>query len=380
MEEISPIQLQKRIKELEKQNRVLQKKLKRSEANRTELENSYEIQNKLVNQTIQGLEKSRSEAEKRGQELQDAFNNLQIMQTKLVEAEKMSALGVLVAGIAHEINNPITFISANVDYARTYIQDVLALVDLYQDIYPDPDPRITALMTEKDLEFVAQDILRVVKSMRVGSDRICDIVTGLRTFSRLDEADCKDADLHDGLESSLMILQHRLKANEHRSKIDIIRDYGALPLISCFAGQLNQVFLNILTNAIDAIEAQSSRCQAEQKEYAGCITINTSLVESQWVKIVISDNGEGMQRDIQAKIFDPFFTTKPVGRGTGLGMSVSYKIVVENHGGRLTCSSLPGIGSTFVMLIPLKPMGNDLGEAVSPAEAEAFCSLDRASC
>lgn len=360
MKDGAQAQLQKRIKDLEKQNRILQKKLKRSEANRTDLETSYEIQNKLVNQTIQGLEKSRLEADQRRQKLQEAFQNLQIMQTKLVESEKMSALGVLVAGIAHEINNPITFIATNIDYAQTYVQDLVSLLNLYQDIYPEPDSRIVQLMKEKDLRFAVKDILPVLKSMQVGSDRICNIVSGLRTFSRIDEADCKKADLHEGLESSVMILQHRLKANEHRSEIDIIRDYKPLPLVACFAGKLNQVFLNILANAIDAIEEQATQLPcSKQQDYSGRITIHTSMLDSQWVKISIADNGVGIKEYAQEKIFDPFFTTKPVGHGTGLGLSISYKIIVENHGGQLICSSNPGNGSTFVIHIPLHQITDD---------------------
>ena len=355
MEELSLAALQQRIKNVEKHNRILQKKLQRSEANRIELEASYEVQNKLVNQTIQGLEKSRAEAEQRRQELQDAFNNLKVMQTKLVESEKMSALGVLVAGIAHEINNPINFIDANIHWAQTYVQDLLTLLNLYQEIYSEPDHRITALIEEKELDFAVRDIYQILHSMRVGSDRICTIVSGLRTFSRLDEADCKQANLHDGLDSSLMILQHRLNANDHRSAINIIRDYAPLPSISCFAGKLNQVFLNILTNAIDAIEEQAAQLPlSQQHHYSGCITIQTSMVESKWINISISDNGVGMTEAVQRKIFDPFFTTKPVGSGTGLGMSISYKIIVETHGGTLDCSSMLGVGSELVIQIPVR--------------------------
>lgn len=354
MEDLSLEQLQQRNQDLEKQNRILQKKLRRSEANRLELESSYEIQNKLVNQTIQGLEKSRLEADQQRQELQEAFNNLQIMQTKLVESEKMSALGVLVAGIAHEINNPINFIHANIDYANAYIQDLVTLLNLYQEIYPEPDPRIMALKEEKDLKFVIKDICQIMSSMRVGSDRIRDIVIGLRTFSRLDEAECKPVDLHDGLESSLMILQHRLKARDNRFAISVIKEYDALPPIFCFAGQLNQVFLNILTNAIDAIEEQEAQLPLpESQNYSGRITVRTSHEGSQWVKISIADNGIGMKKDLQQKIFDPFFTTKPVGKGTGLGMSISYKIIVEKHGGKMDFFSTPGEGTEFVIQIPL---------------------------
>lgn len=348
-------QLQQKINQLEKQNRLLGKKLYRSEANRRELENFYDIQSKVVSQTIQGLEQARLEAEQQRQELQEAFHNLQMMQAKLVESEKMSALGVLVAGIAHEINNPINFIHANISHAQAYVKDMLALLELYQDIYPKPDPRIKALVDEKDLEFVTQDINQLLRSMQIGSDRIRNIVLGLRSFSRLDEADYKDADIHDGLESTLMILQHRLKEKLNRPKIDVVKVYGQLPHISCFAGQLNQVFMNILSNAIDAIDEKIQQAPVPaQLQYRGCITIKTNMLEKNWAEIRIADNGIGISDAVQPKVFEPFFTTKPVGRGTGLGMSISYKIIVENHGGRLFLTSRLGEGTELVVQIPVR--------------------------
>jgi two-component system, NtrC family, sensor kinase len=355
MDNLSFEQLQQRVKELEKHNRLLQKKLDRSESNRQELENSYEIQSKLVNQVIQGLEKSRAEAENRSQELQEAFNNLQMIQAKLVESEKMSALGVMVAGIAHEINNPINFIHANIDHAYTYVQYLIDVLNLYQEIYPQPDDQIKALMQELELEFVVSDLFQLLNSMKTGSDRIRKIVLGLRTFSRLDEAEYKKADLHDGLDSTLMLLQHRLKPKGDFPGITVIKNYGHLPRIPCYAGQLNQVFMNILVNAIDAIEELYSQQTLDGKQHhTGCITISTSIVDSQWVKIAIADNGLGMSEQVRQKIFNPFFTTKVVGKGTGLGMAISYEIIIEKHKGKLDCVSKLAQGTEFVIQIPLQ--------------------------
>jgi two-component system NtrC family sensor kinase len=348
-------QLQQRVKELEKHNRLLQKKLERSESNRVELENSYEIQSKLVNQVIQGLEKSRAEADTRSQELQEAFNKLQMIQATLIESEKMSALGVLVAGIAHEINNPINFIHGNIDCAFTYVQDLIDLLNLYQDIYPEPDDQIIYLLNELDIEFVVADLFKLLNSMKNGSDRIRNIVLGLRTFSRLDEAEYKETNLLDGLDSTLMLLEHRLKAKGDFPDITVIKHYSHLPPILCFAGQLNQVFMNILANAIDAIEELYAKQTPDENQHkAGCITISTYIVDSQWVKIAIADNGLGMSEQVRQKIFNPFFTTKPVGKGTGMGMAISYQIIIEKHEGRLDCFSKMGEGTEFVIQIPLK--------------------------
>jgi two-component system, NtrC family, sensor kinase len=355
MDNMSFEQLQQRVKDLEKHNRLLQKKLERSESNRVDLENSYEIQSKLVNRVIQGLEKSRAEAETRSQELQEAFNNLQMIQTKLVESEKMSALGVLVAGIAHEINNPINFIHGNIDYAYTYVQILIDLLHLYQQIYPEPDYQITAQIKKFELDFVIKDLFQLLNSIKTGSDRITNIVLGLRTFSRLDEAEYKQTNLHDGLDSTLMLLQHRLKVKGNFPPITVIKNYGNLPPIPCFAGQLNQVFMNILANGIDAIEERySQQTPKENQNHPGCITISTSIVDSQWAKIAIVDNGLGMPEQVQQKIFNPFFTTKAVGKGTGLGMAISYQIIIEKHRGKLDCLSKIAEGTEFIIQIPVK--------------------------
>ncbi|MCF4969923.1 sensor histidine kinase [Nostoc sp. CMAA1605] len=354
MNDLSYEQLQQRVKDLEKQNRLLQKKLERSESNRQQLEDSHEIQSKLLNRIIQGLEQSRAEAEARSHELQEAFNNLQMMQATLIEYEKMSALGVLVAGIAHEINNPVNFIHGNIYYACAYVQNLVDMLSLYQKTYPEPDEQIQAKLEELEIEFVVNDLLRLLISIRNGSDRISDIVLGLRTFSRLDEAEYKKANLHDGLDSTLMLLQHRLKAHGDFPGITVIKHYGKLPSIPCFAGQLNQVFMNILVNAIDAIEERYIRQISDKNQYnPGWIKIDTSIVDTKWVRIAIADNGLGMSEQTRQKIFNPFFTTKPVGKGTGLGMAISYQIIIEKHGGKLDCFTQVAQGTEFVIHIPL---------------------------
>lgn len=346
--------LQQQIKTLEKQNRLLRKELDYSEANRVKLENSYKIQSNFVNQALHRLEKSRIEAEARSQELQESLNHLQLMQTKLVESEKMSALGILVAGIAHEINNPINFIYGNISHAYVYLQNLVDLLHLYQETYPEPGDKITTLSQELDLDFVMKDLFKILDSMQVGSDRIRQIVSGLRTFSHLDQAAYKETDLHEGLDSALMLLQHRLKAHGMRPNISVLKHYEALPKIACFSGQLNQVFMNVLMNAIDAIEAgHAQQLHITDQQKSHWIKIYTSITPLGWARISISDNGSGMTEQVQHQIFNPFFTTKPPGQGTGMGLSISYQIIVENHGGKIDCFSRLGEGTEFVIQIPI---------------------------
>jgi signal transduction histidine kinase len=267
----------------------------------------------------------------------------------------MSSLGQLVAGVAHEINNPVNFIHGNLRYVQEHSQNLLELVQLYQNHHPDSDSQIQTTVDEIDLEFVQEDLPKVLNSMRLGTDRIFQIVRSLRNFSRLDEAEYKAVDIHEGIDSTLLILQHRLKATPERPAIHIIRDYQHLPLVECYAGQLNQVFMNILANAIDAIEELNFK-ETEQniKEHLNQITIRTSVVGAQWVQIAIADNGTGISETIQKQIFDTFFTTKPVDKGTGLGMSISYQIITEKHNGKLECCSTPGQGTEFVIQLPIQ--------------------------
>ncbi len=283
------------------------------------------------------------------------LNDLQRTQMQLVQAEKMSSLGQLVAGVAHEINNPINFICGNLDYVREYAQDLLSLMELYEKHYPIPVSEIQNKAEEVDLAFLQDDLIKTLDSMKIGTDRIRQIVLSLRNFSRLDEADVKAVDIHEGIDSTLLILQHRLKAQPDRPEIHLVKDYGDLPPIECYPGQFNQVLMNILANALDALdEVNVKRTFQEIQAKPSQITIRTIAIDSQWAEIAIADNGSGMSEDIQHCIFNPFFTTKPIGKGTGMGMSISYKIITEKHSGKLKCFSKPGAGTEFIIQIPIR--------------------------
>jgi two-component system, NtrC family, sensor kinase len=281
-------------------------------------------------------------------------HELQQVHVQLIQQERLSSLGQLVAGVAHEINNPVNFIYGNCAPAQRYVQDLLALVSLYQEEYPQATPKLQQKIKEIDLEFLEKDLLKVISSMQMGADRIREIVLSLRNFSRLDEADFKEVNLHEGIDNTLMILHHRLKANAESAEIEIIKDYGQLPAISCFPGQLNQVFMNLIGNAIDALqEYNKTRSLEEQEANPSKIQIQTQIVHSNRVLIQISDNGIGIPDHVLNQLFDPFFTTKPVGKGTGLGLSISHQIVVEKHQGKIWCDSTPGEGAKFSIEIPI---------------------------
>lgn len=296
------------------------------------------------------------------QKLQHTHQQLVKSHTQLVQSEKMSSLGQLVAGIAHEINNPVNFIHGNLLHTQRYVEDLLETLHLYERHYPSPVAEIQAQVEEIDLEFLVEDVARMLTSMQSGSRRIRNIVQSLRNFSRLDESALKDVDIHKGLDSTLLIINHRLQEKSERPEIEIIKEYGSLPRVECYSGQLNQVFINILNNAIDELEfVHGKKARKDKKKSLDHqlksnpqILIRTELINSEWVVIKIADNGYGITTDIINQIFDPFFTTKSVGQGTGLGLSISYQIVVERHGGQLLCHSTPGQGAEFTIKIPLR--------------------------
>jgi signal transduction histidine kinase len=301
-------------------------------------------------------------AKAQAQQLQRTLHELQQAQSQLIQSEKMSSLGQMVAGIAHEINNPVNFIYGNISHINQYTQDLLYLLELYQQEYPDPAPKIQAQQEEIDLDFLVEDLPKLLSSMQVGVDRIRQIVLSLRNFSRVDQAQMKPVDIHEGIDSTLLLLQNRLKPSGGNPGIQMIKEYGKLPLVECYAGQMNQVFMNILVNAIDALEEGSDRgswVMGNREESSNSplptIRIRTEMGDGNKVVIRIADNGSGMTEAVRKQLFDPFFTTKAVGKGTGLGLSISYQIVVKKHGGVLKCFSQPGQGTEFWIEIPLAP-------------------------
>jgi signal transduction histidine kinase len=275
-------------------------------------------------------------------QLQGLLEKLHLTQAQMIQSEKMSSLGQLVAGVAHEINNPINFIHGNLHHAETYTHDLLALVTLYSNHYSKATIEIEQHKESIDLDFLRQDLPKLLQSMALGASRISDIVLSLRNFSRLDEAEFKTVNLHEGIDSALLILKHRLNGSHDRAEIQVIQDYGDLPLVECYPSALNQVMMNLLANAIDALEAR-----------LGQIEIRTTVV-GEWVEIAIADNGQGIPPSIQGQIFDPFFTTKAVGQGSGMGLAIAYQTITEQHGGQLDCDSILGEGSTFRIRLPIR--------------------------
>ncbi|TAF36440.1 MAG: PAS domain S-box protein [Oscillatoriales cyanobacterium] len=287
-------------------------------------------------------------AQAQTQQLEQTLHQLQRTQTQLIQSEKMSSLGQLVAGVAHEINNPVNFIYGNLSYTSEYTDNLLKLLQLYEQEYPQPSPKILDAREAFEVDYIVEDLPKIVTSMKVGADRIRDIVLSLRTFSRLDEAEMKQVDIHEGI--------NRLKNKPDRAPINIIKEYGDLPLVECYPGQLNQVFMNLLSNAIDAVEMEINK--PDRTDNILAITIRTELTDNNSVAMRIADTGSGMSENVKLRLFDPFFTTKPIGKGTGLGLAISHSIVVEKHGGELTCNSVLGEGSEFAIEIPLRQKRN----------------------
>lgn len=287
--------------------------------------------------------------------LEVTMKKLKSTQAQLVQAEKMSSLGQLVAGIAHEINNPVNFIYGNINPAKEYSKDLLKLLEIYQKEYAEPSEEIQNFSAEIDLDFIKSDLVPTIESMKSGAERIQKIVMSLRSFSRLDEADMKLVNIHEGIDSTLMILQNRFKVNSENLWINLVKEYGNFPSVECYAGQLNQVFMNILSNAIDALEERRDKnlMLSAKDDFVPTLKIRTEAIANNHIAIHISDNGSGISKEVEEYIFNPFFTTKPVGKGSGLGLSISYSIIVEKHRGKLSCFSQPSQGTEFIIEIPL---------------------------
>lgn len=358
-EVLARIKTHLQIRNLTKQLQIHNQQLQQEIADRLAVETKLQ---KLTQELEQRVEE-------RTFELSQALDNFQQAQVRLVQQEKMSTLGELVAGIAHEINNPVNFILGNLNHASEYTQNFIDLFKLYQQYYPNPEGEIQQKIDEIDIDFLMQDSPQIISSMYKGTKRLAQIIHSLRHFSRRDDSVVQPIDIHEGIDSTLLILQYRLKANSERSEIQIIKDYGTLPPVECFPGPLNQVFMNLFANAIDAIEESfvtrsnsianfpkiaASNIHLLSVENKGQITIRTAIhQQSSVVVIKIADNGIGMTEEVKQRLSEPMFTTKPVGKGTGLGLSISRQIIEEKHGGTLSFVSEPRQGTEFCIEIPL---------------------------
>lgn len=317
------------------------------------LTKTLEHKNLLLEELTKDLEQRVAQ---RTNQLSQALEDLQNTQMQLIQTEKMSALGQLVAGVAHEINNPLSFIAGNIEHTEDYVQQLIEHLQLYQQEYPQKTSLIQTHAQKIELSYLLEDLPQIINSMRTGTERIYNISNSLRSFSRSDTKNKVYFDIHEGIDSTLLILRHRLKANEQRPNIDIKKDYGKLPLVNCFPSQLNQVFMNIIANSIDAFdEINQGRSYNEIQDNPNIINISTRFIEEHHVvTISIEDNGPGIPDDIKENVFKHLFTTKTVGKGTGLGLSISRQIVEEKHQGKLKCISAAGKGAKFVIGLPLK--------------------------
>ncbi|NJO20402.1 MAG: hypothetical protein HC838_10690 [Spirulinaceae cyanobacterium RM2_2_10] len=313
---------------------------------------------------VKALTQSSIQLKSQKEQAEQTLKQLMQTQSRLVHAEKMSGLGQLVAGIAHEINNPVSFIYGNTGYALEYSRSLIQLLRLYQEFFPAAIPEIEKYSEDIELDFLIEDFPKIIDSMRMGASRIQELVVSMRNFSRLDEVDLKQTDLHEGLESTLTILRHRLKATGNQPEILVVKKYGLLPLVDCAAGQLNQVFMNLLSNSIDALRDDERNPQAGWQPQ---IQIITEVLNAEQVSITIGDNGVGISEKILSKIFEPFFTTKPTGQGTGLGLSISYQIVTEFHNGQLQCDSVRGRGTWFKIVLPIRNIKAGMSDAARDA-------------
>ncbi|WP_094671107.1 PAS domain S-box protein, partial [Hydrocoleum sp. CS-953] len=297
------------------------------------------------------LKQSQTELRKQKRQLETALQELDEVETTLTNTEKMSSLGQLVAGIAHEINNPVTSVYGNIVHLNHYVQDMMNLLNIYQEYSPSLPEEIEEQIEDIDLDFMMEDLPKVISAMQIGSERIREIVRSLRSFSRKDDVKKTLMNIHDGIDGTLVILKNRLKARGKKPEIKVYKEYGELPLVECYVGMINQVFMNLIGNGIDALEEAIVRDNWDGK--VPSIWIRTTAISNQ-VQIRIIDNGLGMDEKVKERLFERFFTTKPVDKGTGLGLSISYKIIVEKHGGRLECISAPGEGAEFVIEIPIE--------------------------
>lgn len=316
-----------------------------------QLEQSNAKLQQKVNQQTQELERC-------SQHLKNVLNDSHRMQRHLVQMEKMAMLGQMVSGISHEINNPINFLYGNLPYVEAHVEDLLRVLQAYQSSNPHITQAVQAVLEEVELDFVLEDLPRIVSSIKLGTDRIRELVLTLRNFYRLDEPEMKPADLHEGINNTLLLLQHRYK-----QEVEIVREFGDIPLIECHINQLNQVFMNLLSNAIDALLEQSPDrlVNSTNDKATKQIVIKTEKLGSDRLAVSITDNGPGIPLEVQDRLFEPFFTTKPMGIGTGLGLSISYQIVTENHQGRIFCCSAPSGGTTFMVELPLWQKREDGG-------------------